>query len=157
MAGQAQPVSPRVIVAGALAAAVAVAGFVRPWEGRSLIPYRDIVGVVTWCDGITKGAPKDKYTSAECDALLKDEIAIHLRGVAKCIHRELPEHQWVAIGSWTYNVGVQAACSSTLVRKINAGEPWCAELLKWDRAGGKRVRGLSRRRQAEYEVCEGRA
>lgn len=155
MAGEARPVAPRAVLAGALAAAVAVAGFVKPWEGRSLTPYRDIVNVVTWCDGITTGTPKESYTPAECDALLKDEVAIHLRGVAKCIHRELPEHQWVAIGSWTYNVGVGAACGSTLVRKINAGEPWCAELLRWDRAGGKRVRGLTRRRQAEYEVCVG--
>jgi lysozyme len=84
-------------------------------------------------------------------------VGIHLRGVAKCIHQPLKQNEWVAIGSWTYNVGVGAACNSTLVRKINAGVPWCAELLKWDRAGGRKVRGLTRRRQAEFEVCEGRA
>lgn len=143
------------VVAGAVAAAAAVAGFVKPWEGESLTPYKDIVGVWTVCAGVTRNVEQRRYTQAECDGLLKDEVAIHLRGVAKCIHRELPEHQWVAIGSWTYNVGVGAACGSTLVRKINAGEPWCAELLRWDRAGGKRVRGLTRRRQAEYEVCVG--
>jgi lysozyme len=145
------------VLAGALAAAVAVAGFVAPWEGESLTPYRDVVGVWTWCNGITRGTPKERYTREECQALLRDEVAIHLRGVAKCIHQPLKQNEWVAIGSWTYNVGVGAACNSTLVRKINAGVPWCAELLKWDRAGGRKVRGLTRRRQAEFEVCEGRA
>lgn len=158
MAGEARPVSPQAgVLAGALAAVVAVGAFVRPWEGRELGPYQDIVGVWTVCDGITRNVEQRRYTNKECDVLLRDEVAIHLRGVAKCIHRELPQHQWVAIGSWTYNVGVGAACNSTLVRKINAGVPWCAELLKWDRAGGRKVRGLTRRRQAEFEVCEGRA
>lgn len=143
---------------GVLAIAAAVAAFVQPFEGRKLQPYKDIVGVVTWCDGITAGTPKDSYTPAECDALLKNEVAIHLRGVAKCINRPLAEHEWVAVGSWTYNVGVRAACHSTLVEQINVGLPgtvWCKQLLKWDRAGGKKVRGLTRRREAEYRVCVG--
>ena len=151
------PVTPtQGVLAGALAAAIAVAGFVKPWEGRELTPYQDIVGVWTVCEGITRDVEQHRYTNKECDALLRDEVAIHLRGVSKCIHRPLPQHQWVAIGSWVYNVGVGAACGSSLVRKINAGEPWCAELLKWDRAGGRRVSGLTRRRQAEYAMCEGR-
>lgn len=160
MAGEARPVAPRAVLAGALAAALAVAGFVKPWEGRSLTPYRDIVNVVTWCDGITTGTPKESYTPAECDALLKDEVAIHLRGVAKCINRPLKENEWVAVGSLTFNAGVAAICRSTLVRLINAGEAasvWCKQILRWDRAGGKRVRGLTRRRQAEYTVCVGGA
>lgn len=62
----------------------------------------------------------------------------------------------MAIGSWTFNVGIGAACNSTLVRKINEGaepEEWCRELLKWNRAGGKVIPGLARRRQAEYREC----
>ena len=58
--------------------------------------------------------------------------------------------------AWSYNVGVSAACNSGLVAKINAGAPasvWCRDLLKWDYAGGKRIKGLTRRREAEYKVC----
>lgn len=146
------------VIAGALAAAAGTAALVAPWEGESLTPYRDIVGKLTWCNGITRGTPKARYTPAECKALLTDEVAIHLLGVAECINVPLKENEWVAIGSWTYNVGVGAACGSSLVRKINAGLPasaWCPELLKWDRAGNRKVRGLTRRREAEYKVCVG--
>ena len=51
-----------------------------------------------------------------------------------------------------------ALLGSTLVRQINAGEPpevWCRQLLRWDKAGGRTVRGLTLRRQAEYRVCIG--
>jgi lysozyme len=148
----------KVVAAGALLAAAGVASFVKPWEGRSLTPYRDVVGVWTVCEGITRNVEQRRYTHAECDALLRDEVAIHLRGVAKCINVPLKENEWVAVGSWTYNVGVGAACGSSLVRKINAGQPasvWCADLLRWNRAGGRVVRGLTLRRQAEYKVCIG--
>lgn len=148
--------APGTILAGALAAVVATAALVGPWEGRRLSPYKDIVGVWTWCNGETAGIRKDRYTEAECDALLYDSTAKHLRGVAKCVNVPLSQNQWIAVGSWSFNVGVRAACGSSLVRKINAGLPaamWCRDLLKWDYAGGKRVRGLSLRRQSEYEVC----
>ena len=147
---------PAAILAGALAAAGATAYFVAPWEGRSLVPYRDIVGVWTWCDGETSGIRKELYTPAECDALLYDSTAKHLRGVAKCVNVPLRQNEWIAVGSWAYNVGVRAACNSGLVRKINSGVPatiWCRDILKWKYAGGKLVRGLALRRESEYKVC----
>lgn len=133
--------------------AAAVAAFVNPWEGNRLTPYKDIVGVWTWCAGITSGVRQDHYTPDECRALNKNEAAKQLASVARCVHRPLTEGQWVALGSWAYNVGSGAACGSTLMRKLNAGQPWCADLLRWDYAGGRKVRGLTLRRQAEYEVC----
>lgn len=144
------------IAAGALAAIVATAAFVAPWEGRELQPYRDIVGVLTVCYGQIRNVEERRYTPAECEASLRTETARHLLGVARCIHRPLDPNEWVALGSLTFNTGVAAICRSTLVKKINAGAPsseWCPEILKWDRAGGKRVRGLTRRRQAEYAEC----
>ena len=150
----------KVVVTGSVAACaavvLAVSAFVSPLEGRALKPYRDIVGVWTWCEGITTGERKASYTHAECDALLHTEVSKHLAGLDKCVKPDLTQGQWVALGSWTYNVGVGAACGSTLVKQINAGYPattWCQQLLRWDRAGGKQVRGLTRRRQAEYREC----
>lgn len=150
-------VSPRQgVAAGALAAIVATTAFIAPWEGRELQPYRDIVGVLTVCYGNTRNVEERRYTPAECEASLRTETARHLLGVARCINRPLDPNEWVALGSWAYNVGETAACRSTLVKKINAGAPaqeWCRELLKWNRAGGREVRGLTRRRQAEYAEC----
>jgi lysozyme len=146
----------RGIVAGALAAVIAVAAFVAPWEGRELEPYRDLVGVWTVCYGHTGDVAARTYTPDECGALLRSDAAVALVGIAGCVHRPLSQGQWVALGSWTYNVGVRAACGSTLVRKINMDRPpaeWCKELLRWDRAGGRKVKGLTRRREAEYREC----
>lgn len=147
----------RLVVPAAAAAvlAAAVAGYVRPWEGNELTPYRDIVGVWTWCAGVTTGERQAHYTPAECSAINRAEAGRQLAAVAKCVHRPLPEGQWIALGSWSYNVGASAACRSTLMRKLNAGQSWCAELLRWDYAGGRKVRGLTRRREAEYRTCMG--
>lgn len=145
------------IIGGTTAVVLAAAtAFVAPWEGRRLTPYYDIVGVLTVCDGSTFDVEQRRYTPAECDARLQTDIGRHYTGLTRCIHRPVTVNQMVAVTSWAFNVGVAAACRSTLVRWINAGEPatvWCFELLKWDKAGGRRVRGLTNRRRAELEVC----
>lgn len=140
------------LVGGVLAAAIAI---IAPWEGRELKPYKDIVGVWTVCYGSTNVAMRE-YTADECRAVLEDEAFVYLQGVASCIHQPMTTNQLAAITSWTYNVGVGAACKSTLVSLINAGRPpieWCGQLLRWDYAGGRKVKGLTNRRKAEYEVC----
>lgn len=148
------------VVVGVCAAGVLAAGavIVKPWEGRELHPYRDIVGVATVCYGHTLRVEDRRYTPAECDKLLESDLARHWRSVSACIRKPITQPQSAAILSWAFNVGVGAACGSTLVRQINAGQPaavWCKQLLRWNRAGGREVRGLTRRRQAEYLVCTG--
>jgi len=144
------------VIGGTVAAVLlAAAAIIRPWEGLETDPYEDIVGVWTVCYGQT-GVEMRSYTPDECDAMLRESVARYADAVAKCIHRPLTVNQWAAVTSWAYNVGPAAACNSTLVRQINSGAPaseWCAELLRWNKAGGKVVRGLTNRRRAEYEVC----
>ncbi len=140
------------LVAGAIAAAAAI---IAPWEGLRTDPYKDIVGKWTVCYGDTT-VPMKKYTPTECRALLETQVGRYMEGVGQCIKAPVTTNQLAAIVSWTYNVGVGSACGSTLIRKLNAGAPaseWCKELLRWDYAGGKRVKGLTNRRQAEYKVC----
>ena len=65
-------------------------------------------------------------------------------------------NQGVALLSIGFNIGGRALCRSTLVRLLNAGQPaaiWCKQILRWDKAGGRKIRGLTRRREAEYKVC----
>lgn len=139
-----------------MAAVLALAAvIIAPWEGKRNDPYLDIVGVPTVCYGETNVQMR-RYTDAECEGMLARSIQMHLSDVERCIHRPLTVKQWAAVASWTYNVGAKAACNSTLVRQINAGLPastWCRQLLRWNRAGGRVVRGLTNRRQAEYRVC----
>ena len=69
----------------------------------------------------------------------------------------LYQHEWDAYVSWAYNVGTGAACRSTLVRKLKAGEysEACKELLRWNKQKGVVLRGLTIRREAEYKQCMG--
>lgn len=147
-------------IASAAVLAAAVPG-VSYWEGRSLRAYQDIVGVWTICEGVTAGVkPGDTATNAQCDAMLTLELRKHAEGLAACVNddieRQIPVQTAAALVSWTYNVGVGAACKSTLVRRLNAAE-WgavCPELSRWNRAGGRVVRGLVNRRAAERADCE---
>lgn len=141
---------------GSLAGSALLAS-VAMWEGTEYKPYRDIVGVLTVCNGYTGPdiIPNKTYGKAECDMLLKKELTVHGLGVLKCTKVPLNQNQYDAFASFTYNVGVGAYCNSTLVRKLNAGDYTgaCNQLLRWNRAGGKEVRGLTRRRVAERELC----
>jgi len=146
--------------AGVVAVTASLVSFVTLWEGTEYVPYQDIVGVWTVCEGITGRhvIPGKVYTRAECDALTGGEIERHGRALLACVKAPITQPQYEALASWTYNVGIGGACGSTLVRKLNAGEPpaqWCQELLRWNRAGGRAVQGLTNRRTAELALCLG--
>ena len=149
----------KTLAAGGLgAAALALATtMIATFEGLRLTPYRDPVGILTVCYGHT-GADiqaRKKYTREECTQLLRRDIARHAQALA-CITRPLNEYQQAAFVSFAYNVGAGAFCRSTLVKKANAGDMAgaCAELSKWNKAGGKVLPGLVKRRAAERAMCE---
>lgn len=140
-----------VTAAGALAITL-VGGF----EGLRLAAYRDPVGIPTACFGETKGIRMGMtFTRAECDKMLLDSLIEHEAGMQKCIKVPLKGETHVALLSFTYNVGVAAFCKSTLARKLNAGDTRgaCDELLRWNKAGGVALPGLTRRRQEEHALC----
>lgn len=148
----------KIAVSAAAVVALAAAALVKPWEGYSPTPYLDIVGVRTVCYGQTGNIENRRYSKAECEAMLQSELGQYLSELQRCIHQPLRQHEWAAVLSLAYNMGTPAICRSTMVRKINAGAPpreFCAELRKWVYAGGKRVKGLVNRREAEYRVCMG--
>ena len=126
-------------------------------EGTRYVPYRDVVGVLTVCQGHT--GPDiilgKRYTKAECDALLVKNVAEHGRGVLACTKVPLNQNQYDAFVRFTYNVGVSAYCHSTLVKKLNAGDYTgaCWALDKWVYAGGRKIQGLVNRRASERNQC----
>ena len=141
-------------------AAAGLLAIVPQFEGTVLPTYRDPVGVLTYCTGATEDAAWGKtYSPAECRAQLDRDLARHAEGVMACIKVPLTPGQKVAFVDLAYNVGVGAVCNSTLARKANAGDMAgaCAELSKWTKAGGQVLPGLVRRRQADRDLCEGRA
>jgi lysozyme len=69
----------------------------------------------------------------------------------------LNANQYGALVSWTFNVGPSNVESSTLLRRLNAGEApntvLAEELPKWNKAGGETLAGLTRRRAAEVALA----
>jgi lysozyme len=70
----------------------------------------------------------------------------------------LNANQYGALVSWTFNVGPANVESSTLLRRLNAGEApntvIAEELPKWNKAGGQVLAGLVRRRAAEVSLAQ---
>lgn len=126
------------------------------FEGTKATTYRDLGGVLTYCTGATEDAQWGKtYTPAECKAQLDRDLARHAEGVMQCIHVPLSDGTKVAFVDIAFNIGVANFCGSSMARKANAGDMRgaCDALLMWDRVGSKQVAGLTRRRQAEREIC----
>ncbi len=141
---------------GAAASAALATAFIGGWEGLRTEAYRDAVGVWTVCYGETKGVtPGDSYSKAECDAMFALELRSYEAQLDRCLKADVPTGAKIAFLSWTYNVGAGAACRSTLVRKAHAGDlvGACKELPRWNRAGGRVLRGLTNRRSSERSMC----
>jgi len=131
------------------------------WEGSRNQAYLDIVGVPTICFGHTKDVQIGDYmTDVQCAALLEAEALEYREGLhgyfnpATKAHRLTPERD-AAYVSLAYNVGVRGAGRSTATRRLNAGDiaGGCQALTWWNKAGGRVVRGLVRRRADEYRLC----
>ena len=145
----------------ALGAAVAVlaAAFITPWEGLYTKPYRDIVGVLTWCIGETEGKPKASYTPQECKDLLASKLPRYYGEISACwgpeVEAKLTDNMRVAFVSGAYNFGSGAFCHSTMVRRLKEGDfrGACHALRLYNRAGGRAVKGLDNRRRAEEKLC----
>ena len=137
------------------AALVSIALF-EGYRDKAYIPLPGDVPTIGF--GTTKGVKLGDRTSPT-EALgrkLRDltdfEGAIH-----RCVTVPLYQHEYDAYISLAYNIGEDAFCRSTLVRKLNAGDyaGACTEILRWDKFKGRTIRGLTKRRESEYETCSG--
>jgi lysozyme len=139
---------------GATAAAAALA-IIAPWEGKRNDPYQDIVGVWTVCYGETR-VPMHRYTDSQCEDMLAEGVG-DFGGAVLERNPNLADHPYAlaAATSVAYNIGKTAYARSTAARRFAAGDiaGGCQALTWWNKAGGRVVRGLVNRRQAEYRVC----
>jgi lysozyme len=143
--------------AGAIAGALAIATpLVTNFEGERTKAYRDVVGIPTVCVGETKNVHMgDVHTHAECQAMLAGRLQEFAEGVYSCVTVPMSGNRAAASISLAYNIGVGAFCHSSYVKALNAGEPdACDRMLAWDRAGGREIDGLKRRREAERKLCK---
>lgn len=149
--------------AGAVGAAAGVLALfitlAQPFEGKRNTAYWDPYGKVwTVCFGETKGVKKgDHYTDEQCDKMLVDRMQRDFDPwvMAALTVRPVPDKARAAFNDLAYNIGVGAFTKSTVAKLWNKSqfEASCKAMLRFNRAGGKVLKGLTRRREAEVKMC----
>jgi lysozyme len=128
---------------------------IKEFEGCKLKPYKDVVGLLTVGYGhrIAEADNRD-YTQEEVDEFLRSDLERFERGVLTYITVPLTQGQFDSLVCFSYNLGLGTLQRSTLRQKIlrGDGEGAAKEILRFDKAGGVVVKGLTRRRQAEYDL-----
>ena len=119
------------------------------WESLSGAPWtigygqtgKDVVPGLVW-------------TQKQAEDRLQAEVQHYADSVIKMVQIKCTDTQLAALICFSFNVGLSALQKSTLLKKLNAGDfPGAAlEFLKWNKAGGQVMAGLTRRRTAEMEL-----
>ena len=130
---------------------------IKKFEGLRLKAYKCSANVLTIGYGHTGGVKEtDKITLEEADSLLEKDIAKFEEYVSDNVIVKLNQSQFDALVAWTFNLGPGNLRESTMLKKLNNGEyesvPF--EMRRWNKAGGKTLDGLIRRRQAESLLFE---
>jgi lysozyme len=112
------------------------------------------IGSTRYSDG---SAVKQGQTLANEEAalLLLSKTLTSYEHAVNAIKVDLTQNEFDALVSLTYNIGAGNLASSTLVKMLKAGDDKAEiakQFLRWDKAGGKPLAGLTRRRNAEAEL-----
>ncbi|XCW69987.1 lysozyme [Kosakonia cowanii] len=130
---------------------------IKQFEGLRLTAYQDSVGVWTigygWTQPVDGKPIRAGMTIKEetAERLLRTGLVGYESDVSKLVKVKLTQGQFDALVSFAYNLGARALSTSTLLQKLNAGDNASAadEFPRWNKAGGKALPGLTRRREAE--------
>lgn len=131
---------------------------IKQFEGLRLNAYQDMVGVWTIGYGHTGPdvTPGLVINQQQAEQLLSSDLTRFETGVSRLVSVALNPNQFSALVSFSYNLGLGSLQSSTLLRLLNMGDyaGAAAQFPRWDRAGGREVAGLLRRRQAEKALFQ---
>jgi lysozyme len=126
------------------------------YSDRAIIPVPGDVPTIGFgtTDGIKMG---DTIKPPQALARKLADVQKFEGALKRCVTVPLHQHEYDAYIRLSYNIGSSGFCSSTLVKKLNAGDYTgaCAEILRWDRFKGQPLRGLTLRRQEEHKLCTG--
>ena len=125
---------------------------IKRFEGCRLEAYKCSANVLTIGYGHTGGVKEtDTITQEEADELLEKDVLKFEEYVEDNVIVELDQSQFDALVAWTFNLGPGNLRESTMLKKLNdadyASVP--SEMKRWNKAGGKKLDGLIRRRNAE--------
>lgn len=140
---------------------------IKEFEGFRSRAYIDPVGIPTIGYGATyypaSGArvrmSDAPITEAQASQLLRFMLQRYEDAIARYAQVPLTQGQFDALVAWAYNVGLEAARASTLMRLLNGGDYSGAaeQFARWNKAGGRELPGLTRRRAAERALFLGQA
>lgn len=135
---------------------------IKRFEGLELKPYKCPAGIPTIGYGNTYYPSGSKVkltdpviTKEKAEELLKFLLGSYEKSVDSFCRDDINQNQFDALVSFAYNCGVNNLKSSTLLKKVNANpnDPTIkAEFLKWNKANGRVLAGLTKRRQAEADL-----
>ena len=134
---------------------------IKEFEGCKLLSYKCPAGV--WTIGIGSTRYADGSLVKQNQALPTEAAAVHLLAqtlatyehAVNVIGVDLTQNEFDALVCLCYNIGAGNFASSTLVKMLKTGEPKseiAQQFLRWNKAGGKEMAGLTRRRKAEAEL-----
>ena len=126
---------------------------IKRFEGLYLNAYVCPAGVLTIGYGHTRGVkPGEEINEMQAELYLMEDVEaceIQLNYLTLPIN----QHQFDALCSFIFNLGIGNFMQSTLLKKLKAGDKTAAdEILRWDKSGGKVLPGLTARRKAEYDL-----
>lgn len=130
---------------------------IKSFEGLRLSAYKCPADVWTIGYGTTAGVkPGQVITPKRAEELLRDDVTKVEEQVLRTIKVPLKQGQFDALVSFTYNLGAGNLANSTLARLLNAGDYLgaAAQFDRWNKAGGKVLKGLVARRAAERAMFE---
>jgi lysozyme len=128
-------------------------------EGYRMVAYPDPgTGGAPWtiCRGHTRGVVKGmRATPEQCDRWYAEDLRVAERGVQKLVRVPLKQGEYDSLVSFVFNAGEHNLRTSTLLRKLNAGDRVgsCNEYLRWVYANKMVLNGLKTRRTDERRDC----
>ncbi len=128
---------------------------VKFFEGFEPKAYLCPANVWTIGYGRTKDVQEgDILTEPQAERDLFEELDEFAEQVLNTVKVDLEQNELDALTSWTYNLGVGNLRSSTLLKKLNSGDKNSvpSEMVRWNKAAGKVLAGLTRRREAEAKL-----
>ena len=128
---------------------------IKKFEGCRLKAYQDSVDVWTIGYGHTEGVYEGMEISQhQADIMLGSDLVKYANYINEYVTVSLNPNQFDALTSWVYNLGPGNLKSSTMLKVLNEGNyddvPF--QIKRWNKAGGKVLKGLVRRREAEAEL-----
>jgi lysozyme len=132
---------------------------IKSFESLELQSYPDpATSAEPWTVGYGHTGPEVHpgmtITEAEADAILAADVQAVEHCVSEAVGQHVNENEFSSCVSLAFNIGCKAFRASTLARMLREGQNEAAadQFLRWNKAAGREMAGLTRRRRAEREL-----